>query len=100
MPTKLPRVAISLTPELHVALEKFTAESGMAKSQLISQLLSETVPVIDAMTEAYRLAKKSPAAAADRMRDLVQSAHVGLAQLQLDMAPKPKKRKMRRSPRK
>lgn len=99
MPTKLHRIYVPVSAELDEALDAFNAESGLAKSQLLSQLTSELVPVIRAMTDAFRLAKKSPAQAADSMRDLVQGAHVQIAQLQLDMAPKPKKKKLRRSPR-
>jgi len=50
------------------------------------------------MTEAFRLAKKSPAQAADAMREVVHGAHVQIAQLQLDMQPKPKRKKLRKSP--
>lgn len=98
MPTKRPRINVTISPELDTALQAFREASGMAPSSLISQLLSETVPVVLAMTEAYKLAKKSPAAAAARMRDVVQDAHIGIAQLQLDMAPKRKRRKLRASP--
>lgn len=97
MPAK--RVYVPLSPELDSALEVFNAETGIAKSQLLSQLLAETVPVIQAMTDAFRIAKKSPPQAAAAMRDLVSGAHVKLAQLQLDMQPKPARKRMRKSPR-
>lgn len=98
MPTKHPRVYIPVSDDLRAALDEFTKVSGVAKSQILSQLLSETAPVIRAMTEAFRLAKKSPAQAADAMRDVVHGAHVQIAQLQLDMQPKPKRKKLRKSP--
>jgi hypothetical protein len=100
MPTKAPRIYVPIySQELRDALEEFQTVSGIAKSQILSQLLSETAPVIRAMSEAYRLAKKSPTAAIDRMRDVVSEAHIGIAQLQLDMQPKvTKRKKLRRSP--
>lgn len=99
MPTKRPRINVTITPELHQALVEFRRASGMSSASLISQLLSETVPVINAMTEAYKVAKKSPQQAAQVMRDLVTNTHVQVAQMQLDMQPKAKK-KIRRSPEK
>ncbi|WP_348239906.1 hypothetical protein [Salmonella enterica] len=98
MPTKHPRVYVPVSDDLRAALEEFTKESGIAKSQILSQLLSETAPVIRAMTEAFRVAKKSPTAAVDRMRELAQEAHIAVAQLQLDMQAKPKLKKLRKSP--
>ena len=49
MPTKRPRINVTITPELHQALVEFRRASGMSSASLISQLLSETVPVINAM---------------------------------------------------
>lgn len=99
MPTKAPRIYVPIiNPEVARALDEFTKESGIAKSQILGQLISEMTPVLQAMTESYRLAKKSPAAAVDRMRSLVQEAHIGVAQLQLDMHPKGPRKKLRRAP--
>ena len=102
MPTKAPRIYVPIySQELQDALDEFQEVSGIAKSQILSQLLSETAPVIRAMSDAYRLAKKSPTAAVDRMREVVSDAHIGIAQLQLDMnaaTAKPKRRKLRRAP--
>lgn len=98
MPTKNPRINVTVSQELYEALSEFRAASGMSSASLLSQLLSETVPVIRAMTEAFKLAKSSPAKASDALREVVQDAHVQVAQLQLDMAPKPKRKKLRKSP--
>lgn len=96
MPTKRPRINVTITPELHQALIEFRRASGMSPASMLSTMLSETVPVIQSMTEAYKLAKKSPQQAAQVMRDLVSNTHVQVAQMQLDMQPKAKK-KIRRS---
>lgn len=103
MPTKAPRIYVPITPELMDALDEFTKVSGIAKSQILSQLMSDSFPpLVRAMTEAFRVAKKSPSQAIDVMREMVQEAHVGVAQLQLDMdviskSVKTKKRKLRKS---
>ena len=97
MPTEKPRLYITLTPELKRALDSFQAETGLARSALIAQLLSESVPVIDAMTEAYRAAKQSPAAAVDRMRDAVRHAHGKLSQASLSLEQTAKHRRLRKS---
>jgi len=100
MPTKAPRIYVPISPDLMDALDEFTKVSGVAKSQILGQLISEAGPVIRAMTEAYRLAKKSPAQAIEPMRELAQKAHIEVAQhqLALDAATAKKKRKLRKSP--
>lgn len=97
MPTKAARVYVPISRELEKDLEEFTQVSGVAKSQILSQLLSECGPVIRSMTEAYRLAKKSPSQALESLREVVGGMHVKVAQLQLDMQPKPR-RKLRKAP--
>lgn len=97
MPTNKARLNVTLTPELRGALDRFSAETGISRSQILAQLLSEAVPVIDTMTEAFRLARKSPASAVSAMREAVMGAHVELAQMSLDMAPDKKKVKLRMS---
>lgn len=101
MPTKKPRLAITLTPESRDALERLTQASGIASSQFVSQLIHDSVPVLNAMAAAFAEAKKSPMRAAEIMRDALGEAHIDVAQhqLALDAAiSKKKKRKLRKRP--
>jgi len=96
--TKPPRIAITVSPELFAALEAFTQETGIARAQILGQLVTDTVPVIQAMTEAFRQAKRSPSGALDAMKDVVRDAHVKVAQVQLDLESKRPRRKLRLRP--
>lgn len=99
MPTKKPRLAITLSPESRAALERLTEASGIASSQFVSQLVHDAVPVLDAMTRSFIAAKKSPQRAAEIMQELLIDAHVEVAQHQLALdGVKKKKRKLRRRP--
>jgi hypothetical protein len=96
--TKTPRIALTVSPELFAALEAFTQETGIARAQILAQLVSETVPLIQAMTEAFRQAKRSPSGAMDAMKGVVRDAHVKVAQVQLDLEAKRPRRKLRLRP--
>lgn len=99
MPTKKPRLAITLTPESRDSLERLTQASGIAASQFVSSLLHDSIPVFDAMARSFLEAKKSPQRAAQIMGEMMSGASVELAQHQLafERAVK-KKRKLRRRP--
>lgn len=100
MPTKKPRLAITLTPESRDALERLTEVSGIAASQFISQLVHDAVPMLQGMTRSFEIAKKSPQRAAEIMSEMLGGVAVEVAQHQLafDAAVKKKKRKLRRRP--
>lgn len=100
MPTKKPRLAVTLTPESRAALERLSDVSGIASSQFISQLMHDAIPVVEAMTRSFEEAKKSPQRAAQIMQELLTDAHVEIAQQQLafESARAKKKRKLRRRP--
>lgn len=82
------------------ALDNFHAVTGLARSQLLSQLLSEVVPVVNAMTEAYRVSKKAPSKALEPLHDLVHQSSVNMNQLDLQLRKQPAASKLRRSSRK
>lgn len=100
MPTKLPRISVSLSTESKAALDRLSEASGIASSMFISQILDNAIPMVEAMTRAFLEAKKSPLRAAEIMQEAMTDAHVELAQhsLALDSAITKKKRKMRKRP--
>ena len=99
MPTKNPRLAITLTPETRASLERLTQASGIASSQFVSQVLHDAIPLFDTMARSFEAAKKSPQRAAEIMQEMMTEVSVEAAQHQLafDKATK-KKRKLRRRP--
>jgi len=100
MPTKLPRISVTLSAETKAAYDRLGEVSGIAASQFISQILHDSIPLIEAMTRSFLEAKKSPLRAAEIMQEAMTSAHIELAQhsLALDSAITKKKRKMRKRP--
>lgn len=60
MKKKQARIAITPSPELIEALEKFSKASGMPVATLCRNLLHEAIPAIDAMTNAYLVAFADP----------------------------------------
>lgn len=85
MPTAKARMYVTLTPATRAALDRFTAATGIASSQFAAQILDGSVPVIDATTEAFKIAKRSPAAAASRMSEVLGQAMVAAAQEKLEL---------------
>ena len=87
MATKAPRIAFTPSVELRAALDRFSAASGVSSASLVASLLAETVPVIDAMTAAYKQARSAPSQAADTMREAMHGAMSKAAQASLALRP-------------
>ena len=95
-----PRIYVTIPSELKEALDNFHAVTGLARSQILTQLLSEVAPVVNAMTEAFRLSKNAPSKAFEPLHALVEQAAVNMDQLNLQLQKKAPSAKLRRSPRK
>jgi hypothetical protein len=100
MATTKPRLCVTLSPESRAALERFSQVTGVAASQFISGLVHDAIPVIDATTEALRLAKSQPQRAADILNSQLVRTVAAAAQQQLELDDAIKQRKMRKRPRK
>jgi hypothetical protein len=100
MATTKPRLSVTLSPESRAALERFSAVTGVAASQFISGLVHDAIPVIDATTEALRLAKSQPQKAADLLNSQLVRTVAAASQQQLELDEAIKQRKMRKRPRK
>lgn len=83
MATKVPRIAFTPTLEVRAALDRFAAVSGISPASFVASLLADSVPVIDAMAEAYQQARKAPLEAAETLRRVTHTAMVNVAQEQL-----------------
>lgn len=60
MERKLPKVSVTLRPELLVDLDYLTARLGVSRSSLISELLSDVVPDMRRLIEAVPLSPEPP----------------------------------------
>lgn len=95
-----PRIYITIPVELKDALDNLHSVTGFARSQVLTQLLSEVAPVINAMADAFRLSKKAPSKALEPLHGLVEQAAANLGQLNLELQKKRPVTKIRRSPKK
>ena len=59
MPTKNPRMQISMLPEDFQFFKEFAALQGLAPSTLISQYLHEGIPVFRQLAQAMQELKKT-----------------------------------------
>lgn len=79
------RMSITLTDDAREALERFSEASGIASSQFITSIVRDAIPVIDAMTESFRIARSNPERAADLMTAQMLRAGAMAAQAKLEL---------------
>lgn len=91
------RIALTVTPEVHAALERFTEASGVAGASYLSSLLVDMVPLIDATTRALQLAKQQPQQAANILDSELGRAIVMAGQASLDLQNVTKPKRVRRT---
>ena len=99
MPTKRPRMALSLPPEVHKALMDLSAVSGVAAASFASQLLSESLPMIIQLTKVFQAGKDNPNLAAEELETLITKAIIQTQQTSMDFQENIKP-KLRKSPKK
>ena len=93
------RMSITLTAESREALERFSESSGIAASQFITSIVHDAVPVIDAMTESFRIARSQPERAAELMTQQLLRAGAMAAQVKMELDEEmATRRKPRRRP--
>jgi hypothetical protein len=97
MPRPPRRINVTLSADVHAAVMEWAKVTGFAPPQLVAMIMSNSLPVVHAMTNAMRVAKSDPQKAIAIMSELVDGASVGVAQMQLDMRSKSVTKKIRRS---
>ena len=96
MPTKNPRISVTLSPESKVALDALSEVAGVSASSFIGSLVHDAIPIIEATTRALVAARTQPQKAADILNEQVVRANVVLAQQQLELDQAIKSRKVRK----
>jgi hypothetical protein len=91
------RINVTLSADVHAAVMEWAKVTGIAGPQLVTMIMSNSLPVVYAMTNAMRVAKSDPQKAIAIMGELVDGASVGVAQMQLDMHSNKVTKKLRRS---
>lgn len=97
MPTHKPRIAVTLSPEAHAALKRFTAVTGMAASSFVAGMVEDAIPVIVATAEAITHAKTSPKAAAEKMNGVMTKVVGEVVSAQMDFERAANKKRLRRT---
>lgn len=93
MPSKNPRMMLTLTPELAKAFEEFREATGTAPASFVVNMLVEAIPAINAITQATKALAKNQDHALTIMQDVLSDVlHQGTA-VQLDMYEKKALRK-------
>jgi hypothetical protein len=83
--TTLKRINVTFSPEIHAAILECSEASGIAASQVVAMLMGSTLPVLQAMTKAFRTARTDPTQAIQVMAQLADQAAVTGAQASLDL---------------
>lgn len=88
MPSKNPRMMLTLTPELAKAFDEFREATGTAPASFVVHLLIESLPIIQSVTRASLAASRDQREALDIMQSALSAAlHQGTStQLELDEA--------------
>lgn len=88
MPSKNPRMMLTLTPELSKAFDEFREATGTAPASFVVHLLMESLPMIQSVTRASLAAARDQQEALDIMQSALSAAlHQGTStQLELDEA--------------
>lgn len=85
MPTKKPRLMLTIPPELAHALDEFREATGTSPASFVTSLLVEALPMIQSLTKAARLAKQNNAEALDVFSETVADALCQVAGVQRDL---------------
>jgi hypothetical protein len=100
MPSKHPRMALTLTPELHKALKDLSEATGTSAAAFVVEILTSTLPSIKSVTQAALMARSNPPKALAAFSELMLQAHADVTQNQLDFLESGRKLRAVRKPRK
>ena len=69
MPSRKPRVALTLPDDLDALLDQVADYQGTPKTKLITEILLECKPVLQQMLSAYKLIQENKEGAADIIKN-------------------------------
>ena len=76
MPTKKPRIYVTLEPEVHEALREFQEASGTSPASFISQVMTNSLGMLRGLTRAAKLANEKNLDAFDLLQEqLLEATH-------------------------
>ena len=94
MPTKLPRITITIQPATKALIDELTKVSGRPGSTFVAEMLDEAAEAIfGPMIEAIKLANEKKTEAWDVLNSSLHKAQLNTAQLSLAIDEEKKKAK-------
>lgn len=85
MPTKNPRVMVTLKPGTYETLKAAAEAVGASMSSVIAEIMDEAAPALLNVQKAVQMAKSKPSEAFDQLAHQLAQAQAEASQLQLDM---------------
>jgi hypothetical protein len=74
MPTKNPRITVTLEPQVYDTLTRLSDLQGTSMSAIVSEFLGITMPAMQRMLVAFQYAKDAPQAAREGLRQAIDKA--------------------------
>lgn len=88
MPSKNPRLILTLKPDLYRSITRLAEAQDVPKARAVTDLLTEMQTAIDGLTDALEEAKKKPEMAFQLLMENLNDAQLQAAQAQSDMFKK------------
>lgn len=85
MATLKKRIAVSLPPELELALNELRDATGVAPASFVAEIMTQSVPMIRSITEAALEAKRNPSDAFRIMQRSMLSATTQVLNAQMEL---------------
>ena len=85
MPSKNPRLILTLQPDLYQSIARLAAARDVPKARAVTDLLMEIQTALDSLSEALEEAKKKPEMAFQMLIENLNDAQLKAAQTQADM---------------
>jgi molecular chaperone GrpE (heat shock protein) len=74
MPSQKPRIALTVSEDVNSTLERLSKITGSPKSKIITDILSESLPVLDRMVSAFEDIQKDKENAKNLAKKFVYEA--------------------------
>lgn len=88
MPSKNPRLILTLQPNLYRSITRLAAARDVPKARAVTDLLMDMQTALDSLSEALEEAKKKPEMAFQLLMENLNEAQLKAAQTQADMFKK------------
>lgn len=85
MPSKNPRLILTLKPDLYQSISRYAQARDVPKARAVTDLLTEMQTALDRLSEALEEAKRKPEMAFQLLMENLNDAQLQAAQAQSDI---------------